>query len=292
MDTVGRLDVPLAIGDYTGEQNVPQYSIAENYSLDTFVQHGGKLSYGTSVMESIMNTATSDDPVAIIEIAPATSLGNVLLRNPGISKNCLCVAMSGSIYHGYRNSSSPSAEYNVVQNITSAQAMYNATWLSPLATAPLDTTVFMQFMATTPLGPGPYADLLLANLTNNHIFASTLLANYEAWYNGGGKGYSAILPFTPTTGTSTLYDALAAYMTGVYGNWRLSLSTNSTGSSPPPFPFVTTENLPVLVNGQGYTIITSPGMAQPVYPAINFPDGMNIDINEIANDIVSSIIGA
>jgi inosine-uridine nucleoside N-ribohydrolase len=292
LDTLGRLDVPLAVGAYTGDKGMAQYSIAKDYSLDTFTAHGGNLTFGTGLMEALLLSGTPADPVYVVEIAPATSLGSVVAANPAAAANAVCTAMSGSIYKGYTNSSSPSAEYNVHEDVAASQAVYNATWLRPLATAPLDTTVFMQFFG------GPYQTLLAANATGGNLYASTLMANYEAWYSGGGHGFSALYPFSPATGTSTLYDALAAYMTGFYAGWRGEVGGKGAGAgssdpTPPPFPFLVTRALPVTVNGGGFTVVdpSAPGV-QTVFPTLGFPDGVGVDIDAIAADIVGSIVAA
>jgi hypothetical protein len=118
------------------------------------VGKGGKLSYGVAAFAAEMAAATPADPLYIVEIAPATSLGTILGFNPGLAANCIPVAMSGSIYRGcvillqvsyycteyssrtvsrYENSSTPAAEYNVVQNITASQFVYNSSWLSEVS---------------------------------------------------------------------------------------------------------------------------------------------------------------
>jgi hypothetical protein len=100
LQTLGRLDVPLAVGAYTGEQAQPQAGIADGYALDDFVAAGGQLSYGTGALRGLMAAATPSAPLYVIEIAPATSLGGLLMEEPALARGCVCVAMSGSIYHG------------------------------------------------------------------------------------------------------------------------------------------------------------------------------------------------
>ena len=169
-----RLDVPIGVGRYTGEYVYPQYSIAKNYTLEDFAAAGGNYSYGTTAMRNLMASATAADPVYIIEIAPATSLGDVLAVEPHLAANCVAVAMSGSVYKGYGHDGID-AEYNVVRDIAAAQFMYNSTWLIPLVTAPLDTTIFQQWNGAI------YASFVLANDTE-HAIVSSLMANYQAWW--------------------------------------------------------------------------------------------------------------
>ena len=178
---------------------MPEYPIAENYSLETFLSKGGVITYGTLVLENELRISTPTDPLFVIEIAPATSLGAIIQSNSTLSKNAVVVAMSGSIFVGYGNSSLPSKEYNVYTDITASQYVYNASWLYPLCMAPLDTTIFDQFNG------GTYANLLKAN-TSAHPFVVSILNHYEVWYANGGSSFYAILPFSPLTGTSTMYD--------------------------------------------------------------------------------------
>jgi len=281
LDVLNRTDVVLGIGDYTGEQGMPEYSWASNYDLNTFTTRGGKIVYGTDYFSQLLANSDPSNPTFVVEIAPATSLGDVLIKNPSRSKNAVAVAMSGSVKMGYGNSTTLNAEYNVVQNITSSQAMYNATWLSPLATAPLDTTNWEQWNGAV------YQTLLAAN-NSAHLYVQVLLENYVVWYNNGGSGYGAIQPFSPTTGTDTIYDAQAAYTAGYYGQ---SLQAKK-------FPF-TTPNLvlqpyPLIVNSSGYTVSSS---SQPnqVYAAIDFVSGLAnpyLSAGNIGSDIIQAIINA
>lgn len=64
MDTLNRTDVPLGIGKYTGEKPMSQYSIAANYDLNTYIEHGGEIFNGTDKMSEIMASATPSNPVS------------------------------------------------------------------------------------------------------------------------------------------------------------------------------------------------------------------------------------
>jgi len=281
---LGRFDVPIGIGRYTGDQNMPQYPIAQGYSLSRFVASGGNITVGTATMQAIMEAATPASPVYVIEIAPATSLGDVLAANPAAAASCVTVAMSGSIYVGYLNSSSPAAEYNVVRDIAASQRMYNASWLRPLVTAPLDTTDFVQFNGPT------YAALLAAN-DSSHAHVSTLLANYVAWWQNGGKDFSALLPFSPSTGTDDLYDVQAAWMTGAYVAAAAATGGERAPPPPPAFPHIVTQGLPLRVTDSGYTVIDAVA-GTLAYPATSFTTYAYNATAAIGADIIASIVAA
>lgn len=142
LDSLNRFDVEIAIGAYEGEQGYPEWPLAQHYDLATFVQKGGKLSWGLSRMAGVLAEGTPSAPVMVTEIAPASSLGGVLMAQPSLAAGAAVVAMSGSVRAGYGNSSRITAEYNVRVNVTASQAMYAATYAAPLVTAPLDSTVF------------------------------------------------------------------------------------------------------------------------------------------------------
>jgi len=237
LDLLHRTHIPIGIGYPKGDQGMPMYPWAKNYSLNTFKEHGGVIYEGTSAFAKILEQSTPTDPVYIVEIAPVNSLGDILIRNPKLAANSICVAMSGSVYKGYLNSPSPSAEYNVVTNITSSQAMYNAVWHTPLYTAPLDTCNFDQWNGDV------YKELLAAN-NSAHPYVQILLETYQVWYDNGGRNSGAMLPFSPTTGTDVLYDAQAAWMTG-------QLIANATEE-----PLVL-KGLPLVVNSSGFTVVTT-----------------------------------
>ena len=285
LSALNRTEIPVAMGVYTGEKKCPECPAAEDYDLSTFP---GVLTNGTDKMRDLLAASTPEQPIFIVEISPATSLGRVVYEEPTLAANAVVCAMSGSIYRGYGNSSGPQAEYNVKEDILAAQALYNASWAWPMATAPLDTTVWMQFFAPQ------YTSLLAAN-NSDHAYASLLVKHYTTWYINGGKDFGAIKPFSPSTGTSTMYDPLAAYMCGRYAGWRRNdhdqdLPLRSPAPPPDFFPFVTTQALPLSVDSSGMTIVTSG--AQTVVSAVFFPHGEDSDIESIGDDIFASIIAA
>lgn len=285
---VGRFDIPIGIGTYTGEQRYPQYAFAEAYTVADFVADGGNVTYGVGRMAELMAAATPAAPLFIIEIAPATSLGEVLAANPALAANCVVVAMSGSVHAGYRNSSVISAEYNVHEDIPASQYAYNATWTTPLTTAPLDTTVFMQW-------GGPVYQQLVAANNSAHVHAQALLANYAAWYAGGGNTYGALLPFSPSTGTSTMYDAQAAWMTQ-YVAAGLGLgphaATAAAAGGLPAVPWTALQQLPLVVNATGFTVPAA-GVGRPVAAATGFTTRNPYDaVDAIGGEILGSIVAA
>ena len=109
---LGRFDVAVGVGAYTGEDNMPQLPAAAGFELSDFEAAGGTVYYnGTARLAALLATATPSDPIFAVEIAPATSLGGVVRASPGLAASTVLSAMSGSIHHGYGNSSQPEVEY-------------------------------------------------------------------------------------------------------------------------------------------------------------------------------------
>jgi len=126
--------------------------------------------------------------------------------------------MSGSIYKGYNDSNTPTAEYNVAFNVTAAQIMFGTTFYrSSILAAPLDTSGVI-FIAGQ-----QYASLVSAQETNALIKA--IMENYYFYSGNKTSSFSTIL-----------YDVEAA---------QLLFSTE----------YLSFEELPIIVNNSGYTII-------------------------------------
>jgi len=268
---LGRFDVPIAVGLYTGENPMPQFpAVPADFTLATFVAAGGSVSYGTGALEALMAAATPAAPLFVAEIAPATSLGGIVRAQPALAANVVVSAMSGSVYHGYGNSSRPEAEYNVYINVSAAQAMYGAAWLSPLMTAPLDTSGLVHCMAPE------FANLLAAANDTRHAYAAVLLRNYRVWC-GCEPGPDAV--------SDTLYDAQNAYQLAFAARqWA------APGGPQPAIPGLTFAALSMSVNNSGYTVIDPAGRA--VWPTITFPDGEDADAHVICGNLISYIIAA
>ena len=263
---MNRFDVAVAVGEYTGENSVPQLPAVGAWLLDDWVAAGGKLSYGTAALEALLAAATPDDPLHVVEIAPATSFGGVVGAHPLLASNAIVSAMSGSVYHGYDNSSTQEAEYNVYINVSASQSMYAASYLSPLMTAPLDTSGLLRCF-------DPEFTALIDAENDEHPYAAVLLKNYRVWCN--------CVP-SAAAGTDTLYDAQAAYQMASYAMAR--------GVAPPAIANLTLEALRMTVNSSGFTNIDAAG--QPVWAATRFPEGLLADTHAICANLVSSIIRA
>ena len=114
---LGRFDVAVGVGAYTGEDAMPQLPAAAGFELSDFVAAGGTVYNGTDHLAALLAAATPSAPLFAVEIAPATSLGGVVRASPALAANTVLSAMSGSIHHGYGNSSQPEVEYKCVPRL-------------------------------------------------------------------------------------------------------------------------------------------------------------------------------
>jgi inosine-uridine nucleoside N-ribohydrolase len=242
----GRFDVPIALGQNAGTQGMPEYEWAQNYTLDQFQKDGGTVyENGEEALFKEMQKANPDNIYNVIEISPETSLGHVVQRLPPETlKYFRLFAMAGSIYRGYRNSSKADKEYNIYVNIPAAQAVFNASW-GYFGLAPLDTTIFVQFN-------GPEWETFYG-YRNKSKHVQLVIDSYTVWYNNGGKNYGALQPFSPESGTSTMYDVLAAFLASCY----------------PAVLTMVSKEIPLIVTNDGFTAVNST-FGKPVNSTLDF----------------------
>ncbi len=259
----GRFDVPVAIGQITGSGYIAEYEWAQNYTLDQFQKDGGTVyENGEEALLKEMQKANPDNIYNVIEISPETSLGHVVLRlEPETLKYIRLFAMAGSIY---LDPSHPVKEYNIVRDISAAQAVFNSSW-AYFSLAPLDTTIYMQFF-----GPEWQTFLSFAN-KNTHV--QLVIDSYTIWYNNGGKHNGAIKPFSPQNGTSTMFDVLAAFSAAYYPNIMI----------------LSVQNLPLFVTNDGVTAINST-LGKQVNASVTFPTSDQYLSTEVIGMIVLNSI--
>jgi len=193
LQTIGKTDIDVGIGISQDNYVGPLYGWASDYDLSSYP--GTLYTDGIGAAIDIINASPTN--VTIIAIAPTGNLQSMLERAPSVASKVNIVAMSGSVYKCYGNASGACPEYNVDENIPASQAVYTAGW--NMLTTPLDTCGVATVYGTD------YQTLLAANNSQN-ILVQTLLMNYVYWHDHGGGG-------NPSSGSTTLYDAVAAYLT-------------------------------------------------------------------------------
>lgn len=145
LTAIDRTDVDIGIGVQQDTQSAPLYDWAADMDLRRY--RGVVHADGVAALADVLRRSAV--PVVILEIAPAGNIQALLDREPAMAQRARVIAMSGSLYRGYGNSSTPSAEYNVIDNVPASQAMYAARWAEPLLIAPLDTCGVAQLVGPT-----------------------------------------------------------------------------------------------------------------------------------------------
>lgn len=136
----GRDDIPVGIGAAnTNKTNHTLWGWADDFNLSGY--RGGVLDFDETVAKMIEIIECSDQIVEILAIAPFINFPLYLnYFPPEILRKVRVKAMAGSIYRGYDNSSTPSAEYNVRICPSCFNTMLQAKWASEVWLAPLDTS--------------------------------------------------------------------------------------------------------------------------------------------------------
>lgn len=184
LDLYGRTEVDVGVGVNTTLRAGALWGWAESYPLS---KYPGTV-YTDGVGQAINIIKSSPVPVLILAIAPASNFPSLLQRCPECAANAEVFAMSGSIYKGYGNSTTPSHEYNVAEDPPGSQAMYTAAWHAPMTATPLDTC------GTATLYNAPYDILTNGTSLTSAVLVQSLLfwsihnnvdlhKNSDIWYD-------------------------------------------------------------------------------------------------------------
>eukprot|EP00042_Codosiga_hollandica_P038374 m.311868 g.311868 ORF g.311868 m.311868 type:complete len:323 (-) comp55375_c0_seq2:71-1039(-) len=228
----GRTDIPIGIGVATELPDGPLFAWAADFDIMSY--EGQVYPDGVGGMIAILEEiAAVGDSVDIIAIAPCNNFPSLLSRAPNVTQIASVKAMSGSIYRGYGNSSTPSAEYNVATCPSCTASMYSAGW--NVTTTPLDTC------GTVALSGGAYLNYLQGTSVVSHVLAQSQLF----WSVNGGN--NQIL-----TQSSIWYDSVAAYMTDSFEFLELTPMRVSVTSDGYTVPSPTGALLTVALNWGNY----------------------------------------
>jgi inosine-uridine nucleoside N-ribohydrolase len=131
LNSAGRGDVPVYEGPKTtGESHFTQGKWVEGSPDRTY----------PDAIEFMLNTIrTNPGQITLVAVAPLTNVGALIAKDPKtFGKLRRVVLMGGSVAHGYGNKEKPDAEWNIVNDIAAAKALFGAG--VPLYVMPLDST--------------------------------------------------------------------------------------------------------------------------------------------------------
>ena len=212
---LGRDDIPIAVGLKNNNQTVHTFwDWAADVDLPSY--KGGVFMDGIQKMGEVISA--SPVPVDILAIGPMTNFPGLLNDYPKVVKNANIKAMMGSIYKGYNNASSPTAEYNVKLCPDCADQLLRAGW--NVCITPLDTCGY------NILSPDLEKELLSGTDTATLSLADVYL--YDC-FTTTGECRGPVRSDPPTlfdaVGTLLLYPNASSYI--IFQ--ELKLSVNSTG---------------------------------------------------------------
>jgi len=223
LDTVKRTDVPIGIGpqfdNKTGPKFGPMYGWSADYNLS---KYSGVIHLdGIAAMVDVIQK--SPTPVVILEISPSPNIQHALKLDPTIVKKSKIFGMGGSFFIGYNGYPPPVAEYNIVDHIPGAKALFEAKWLS-YDNVPLDVSSWSQFSGEN------FKKLL----RSKKLITQTLMDNNKYWFDNCAWAFnrSGLVPPNPLLGTSSLHDLVSAVMITNYSYWRMEqyyTKVNDTG---------------------------------------------------------------
>jgi inosine-uridine nucleoside N-ribohydrolase len=145
LEVAGRSDIPMGIGIQQSPDGpcMRQYDWVRDYALD---QYPGRV-HANGVDALIRVIMDSPEPVTLIAIGPLINIAEALRRESRIAGRTRLVAMAGSIaLHHTTNLAltvvpGQIAEWNLLQDIPSAQVVFSAPWHEVVIT-PLDTCAY------------------------------------------------------------------------------------------------------------------------------------------------------
>ena len=188
----GRDDIPLGIG--VANYNTTNHTLwdwARDFDLSNY--KGGVYEDGVDQMAKII--LNSETVVDIIALGPMTNFPLLLQKYPDVVKNARIRAMAGSIYRGYDNSTTPTAEYNVQLCPYCFETVLKAKW--EVTIAPLDTG------GVATLTPENVQDII----TSSNAWSIGLDAHTLFWCTKG------VIPCHLNIATVVLPDTIATLLT-------------------------------------------------------------------------------
>jgi inosine-uridine nucleoside N-ribohydrolase len=196
LQAAGRTDVPVAVGPNEGptlNDKKTHLGWLGDYDLARYPGHV----YLDGIHALYAAVQESPVPVTLVAIGPVPGLARALRAHPDIANRCRLVGMFGSIAKGY-GGGPVSAEWNVKVDPASFREVMAAPWRDVLIT-PLDTCGLVSLS-----GPG----YLALKTDSGDPMVSALIAAYRDFLTR----QDWMKPDLVETRTSTLYDAVAAYL--------------------------------------------------------------------------------
>jgi purine nucleosidase len=131
LNSAGRADVSV----YEG----PKTPGKPHFTQSTWAEGSPDRSYPDAIDFILKRIRSNPGQVTLVAVAPLTNVGALIAKDPKtFGKLKRVVLMGGSVAHGYGAKEQPDAEWNIVNDISAAKALFGSG--VPLYMMPLDST--------------------------------------------------------------------------------------------------------------------------------------------------------
>ncbi|MFZ2653749.1 MAG: nucleoside hydrolase [Victivallales bacterium] len=187
LEAAGRTDIPIGTGIKTLDKPIQVSPWINDFDIGKYkgeIHHDGIGAMIRTIMDSKEKTT-------LISIGPVTNIAEALRREPRIAAKTRFIGMHGSIARNYAGEPGISAEYNIILDVISAMAVFEAPWDSMTIT-PLDTCGVIRLDG----------ELYRRVKECRKPLTRALVDSYQVWLNGrSDEGRSSIL-----------FDTVAVYL--------------------------------------------------------------------------------
>jgi purine nucleosidase len=143
LKAAGRSEVPVYEGPKTAGQS--------HFTQGKFAEGSPDRSYPDAIDFVLKTIRENPGQITLVAVAPLTNVGALIAKDPKtFGKLKRVVLMGGSVERGYGNKDGPEAEWNIVNDVAAAKALFTSG--VPLYVMPLDSTQI-------PLDPARQAEL-------------------------------------------------------------------------------------------------------------------------------------
>ena len=131
LEAAGRTDVPVYEGPKTPGES--------NFTQQTWAEASPDRSYPDAIAFILDAIRKNPGEITLVSLAPLSNVRALIAKDPQTFRKLKrVVLMGGSVEHGYDTHKQPDAEWNIVNDIPGAQALFTSG--VPLYVMPLDST--------------------------------------------------------------------------------------------------------------------------------------------------------
>ncbi len=131
LNSAGRSDVPVYEGPKTGGKS--------HFTQSKWAEGSPDRTYPDAITFMLDTIRKYPGEITLVAVAPLTNVGQLIAKDPKTFRKLKrVVIMGGSVSHGYGTKEQPEAEWNIVNDVPAAKALFESG--VPLYVMPLDST--------------------------------------------------------------------------------------------------------------------------------------------------------